>query len=66
VPVKRSGRNPAADLLHKRQSVANAPVVCDLAVLDAHDIDGLEVDLTGPRNCGIQLGSIGLSTSLRE
>jgi hypothetical protein len=37
--------NPAADLLHKRQKIADTPVVGDLAVLDAHDVHRLEVDL---------------------
>jgi hypothetical protein len=36
-------RNPPADLLHQRQKIAYSPVVGDLAVLDAHDIDRVEV-----------------------
>ena len=39
-------RNPTADLLHKRKKIANPPVIGDLAVLDAHDIDRLEMDFT--------------------
>jgi hypothetical protein len=42
VPI--DARHPPADLLHKRQKSAYSPVVGDLAVLDAHDIDRLEVD----------------------
>ena len=36
---------PTADLLQKRQKIADTPVTSDLAVLDAHDIDRLEVNL---------------------
>src|SRR5215475_4105929 len=36
---------PAPDLLHERKKVAYTPVVCDLAVLDAHHIDGFKGDL---------------------
>jgi len=38
-------RNPAADLLHKREKIAYTPVVGDLAILYAHYIDDLEVNL---------------------
>ena len=37
-------RNPTADLLHKRQKIADTPVVRDLAVLDVHNVNRLEVD----------------------
>src|SRR5262249_53464894 len=37
-------RNAAADLLHKRQKIADPPMVSDFAVLDSHNIDRLEVD----------------------
>jgi len=36
--------NPTADLLQKRKKIGNAPVIGDLAVLDAHDIHSFEVD----------------------
>src|SRR5215469_15355743 len=38
-------RSPPTDLLHKRQKIADSPVVGDLAILDAHDIDCLEMNL---------------------
>jgi len=38
------GRNPAGDPLHMREKTADTPVVGDLAVLDAHDIERLAAD----------------------
>ena len=45
---------PGAELLHKGEEVGHAPVLGDLAVAHAHDINGLELNLrpvgTTPRN----------------
>src|SRR5215472_13932728 len=38
--------SPPSDLLHKRKQIANTPMIGDLAVLDTHDVDRLEMDLT--------------------
>src|SRR5215469_13676326 len=38
--------SPPSDLLHKRKEIADTPMVGDLAVLDTHDIDRLEMDFT--------------------
>jgi hypothetical protein len=39
-------RNPTANLLYKREEIADSPVVSDFAVLDPHYINGLEMDFT--------------------
>src|SRR6266436_2263146 len=39
------GRNRSAGLLHKGRKIRHPPVVGDPAVLDAHDVDGLQPDL---------------------
>jgi len=58
-----SRRNPTADLLHGRQEIADTPVVGDLAVLDAHYIDRLEVGLavsgSDPRKPSLMRAVVG-------
>jgi hypothetical protein len=44
---------PSAELLHEREEVGHAPVLGDLALAHAHDIDGLELNLTA-RRCHAQ------------
>ena len=44
---------PGAELLHEREEVGHAPVLGDLAVAHANDVDGLELNPTAramPRN----------------
>src|SRR5262249_19809044 len=43
-------RNPATDLLHKRQKITDPPMVSDFAILNSHNIDRLEVDLSMRRS----------------
>src|SRR4051812_11437184 len=44
---------PGAELLHKGEEIGHAPVLGDLAVAHAHDINGLELNLTA-RRCHAQ------------
>ena len=59
---------PGAELLHEREEVGHAPVLGDLAVAHAHDIDGLELNLTA-RGCHAQeFSSVSpvIDSSLRD
>src|SRR6185436_8038069 len=38
-------RNPSADLLHKRQKIADTPMVDDLAVAHPHRVDAFKMNL---------------------
>ena len=44
---------PGAELLHKGEEIGHAPVLGDLAVAHAHDINGLELNVTA-RRCHAQ------------
>src|SRR5258708_7894722 len=48
--LRTSRRSPSADLPHKRQKIADAPVVRDFSVLDAHDINRFEVNFAMRRS----------------
>ena len=42
-------RRPRAELLHEGEEIGHAPVLGDLAVAHAHDIDGLELNFAAGR-----------------
>jgi hypothetical protein len=49
VPASKSSCRPGAELLHQREEVGHAPVLGDLAVAHAHDVDGLELNFASRR-----------------
>ena len=47
--VRSGDREGGAELLHEREEVRHTPMLGDLAVLDAHRIDGFELNLPAGR-----------------
>jgi hypothetical protein len=44
-----SRRGPPTDLLHERQKIADTPVLGDFAILDTHNVNSLEMNLSVSR-----------------
>ena len=50
---------PGAELLHEREEVGHAPVLSDLAVAYAHDVDGLELNFATRRRHAQEFSPVG-------